>query len=70
MKPTSPPAPRGRSVPEIAASLSISVGKVWEQIRSGKLIATKIGSRTVVLAEHESAWIAGLKTSEKGASDE
>ncbi len=70
MKPATISAPRGRSVPEIAKSLSISEGKVWEQIRKGKLVATKIGSRTVVLAEHESAWIAGLKNSEKGGSNE
>ena len=48
------------SIPEFAAAHRISRTQIYREIGSGRLIASKIGKRTVITAENATAWRAGL----------
>lgn len=45
---------------EIATRNGIGIATVWRAIAAGKITAHKLGRRTLILAEDESAWLASL----------
>jgi hypothetical protein len=49
-----------KSIPEFARSNDISRSSVYLEIASGRLIAPKIGARTIITAEDELAWLRSL----------
>lgn len=53
----------GRSIPHLARSLDLSEELLWKHIREGRLIATKIGTRTIVLEQDVLAWLDKRETS-------
>ena len=53
---------RSYSVPEIAYRNNTSALTIWRALASGALKGKKIGRRTVILAEDEAVWLAGLPT--------
>jgi hypothetical protein len=48
--------PDAYSLVSFASRHSISRSKVYGEIRAGRLIARKIGDRTIILAEDGQAW--------------
>ena len=48
--------PDAYSLVNFASRHSISRSKVYAEIRAGRLIARKIGDRTIILAEDGKAW--------------
>ncbi|TWA73734.1 excisionase family DNA binding protein [Azospirillum brasilense] len=47
----------GYSVEETVVASSVGRSLIYEEIRAGKLRATKIGRRTVILADDLKAWL-------------
>jgi excisionase family DNA binding protein len=45
------------SVPEFCEATSLGRSLVYEEIRKGRLRATKIGTRTIILREDGLAWL-------------
>lgn len=45
---------------EIAARNGIGIATVWRAIASGALVARKLGRRTLIKVEDESAWLEAL----------
>ena len=56
------------SVDEAAQSAGIGLTKLREEIREGRLVARKIGKRTVVTVTDLAAWAAQLPKSHDGAA--
>lgn len=52
------------NIPELTAASGVGRTKIYEEIKSGRLKATKAGGRTIILAEDARAWLAG-KTARK-----
>jgi hypothetical protein len=50
------PPQRALSIRKFALAYDISDAKVYAEIRAGRLQATKLGDRTLILAEHEEEW--------------
>lgn len=51
------------SIPTVARRHGLSVRTVYTEIHEKKLIARKCRGRTIITAEDERAWLAGLKKS-------
>jgi hypothetical protein len=51
---------RGLSVKEFAAVYGLSVSMVQNEIRAGRLVAHKVGDRSLILDDDERAWRHGL----------
>lgn len=45
------------SIPEAVAATGIGRSTLYQHIKAGALIVTKIGGRTVIRAEHLTAWL-------------
>jgi excisionase family DNA binding protein len=45
------------SIPEAVAATGIGRSSLYTQIKDGHLRSTKIGGRTVIMAEHLTAWL-------------
>jgi excisionase family DNA binding protein len=45
------------SIPETVAATGIGRSTIYKHIKAGTLRATRIGGRTVILAEHLTAWL-------------
>jgi excisionase family DNA binding protein len=58
MQATRTVAKRGYSVEEVAEMLSISKGFAWNEIRAGKLRATRLGRRVIILHENLDDYLA------------
>jgi excisionase family DNA binding protein len=54
------PPRRALSVHEAAKSAGVGRTKVFEEIRSGRLVARKVGRRTIVMAEDLETWLKSL----------
>ncbi|QCO04236.1 helix-turn-helix domain-containing protein [Azospirillum argentinense] len=54
----------GYSVEEAVAASSVGRSLLYEEIRAGKLRATKIGRRTVILADDLKAWLSARVSGE------
>ena len=50
----------GFSPRQFAKRNGIGVTKTYGEIKSGRLVARKCGTRTIITAEDESAWVQGL----------
>lgn len=48
------------SIPEAVAATGIGRSTLYQHIKAGSLIATKIGGRTVILSEHLTAWLSSF----------
>src|SRR5262249_25568159 len=51
---------RGFSVDEIAGRNDLCRESIYKEIRAGRLIARKLGRKTLILIEDETAWRANL----------
>ena len=51
------------TIEEVAETTTLGRTRLFEEIRNGRLIATKCGRRTVVLAEHLDAFLRALPAS-------
>lgn len=58
--------PAVSSLDEFAALARLSRGMLYKEIKAGRLVARKIGDRTVVLAEDGDAWLCALPTLKTG----
>jgi excisionase family DNA binding protein len=47
----------GYSIPEAVQASSVGRSSIYEEIRAGNLRATKIGRRTVILADDLKVWL-------------
>lgn len=56
--PTIPP--NGFSPREFAKRNGIGVTKTYQEIKAGRLVAYKCGSRTIITVEEERAWLMRL----------
>lgn len=56
------------SINEFAAANSISRTQAYREITSGRLIASKVGKRTVITAENAANWRASLPVFERKAA--
>lgn len=45
------------TIPETVAAIGIGRSTIYKHIKAGTLRATRIGGRTVILAEHLTAWL-------------
>lgn len=45
------------SIPQAVAATGIGRSTIYKHIKAGTLRATRIGGRTVILAEHLTAWL-------------
>lgn len=59
---------RSFRIEEIAERNSISRAQVYVEIKEGRLIGRKIGSRTIVTDEDENAWLASLPQTKASAA--
>jgi hypothetical protein len=50
------------SIPQLAECVGIGRPMLFEEIRAGRLVASKAGRRTLVTREHAKAWLRGLPT--------
>lgn len=51
------PAPLAYTIEDLAAVTGIGRSKLYAELRAGNLRMTKVGSRTIVLAEDAQAWL-------------
>lgn len=54
--------PLAYRIPQVVKVSGLSRTAIYEDIAAGILIATKRGSRTIILAEHLKAYLAALPT--------
>jgi excisionase family DNA binding protein len=54
----------GYSIEEAVLASSVGRSLIYEEIRAGNLRATKIGRRTVILADDLRAWLVAKASSE------
>jgi hypothetical protein len=47
-------------VAEFCRRNSIGITKFYEEVRAGRLIGRKVGTKTIVMAADEAAWLASL----------
>jgi hypothetical protein len=58
----------GSSVDEFAARNGVGKDKVYHEIAAGRLIARKIGKRTIIFADDEAQWRANLPRLDLGGA--
>lgn len=51
---------RALSIPEVCERSGAGRTRIYEEIRAGRLIANKIGSRTIIWSDNLAAWMSGL----------
>lgn len=56
------------SINDFAAAHAISRTQAYREISTGRLIASKVGKRTVITAENAAAWRAALPEFERKAA--
>jgi hypothetical protein len=56
------------SIPDFAETHAISRTQAYREIGSGRLMASKIGKRTVITAENAAAWRASLPAFDRRAA--
>lgn len=61
---------RSFRIDEIAERNAISRAQVYVEIKEGRLIGRKIGSRTIVTDEDETAWLTSLPQTKPAAGDQ
>jgi excisionase family DNA binding protein len=49
------------SVPELCQATSLGRSLIYEEIRNGRLKATKVGARTLILRGDAEAWLQSLR---------
>lgn len=54
------PAKLAYTIPDAVSATSIGRSTIYSEIKNGRLRATHIGGRTVILAEHLAAWLASF----------
>ena len=51
---------RSYTVAEIASRNHLGVATIWREISAQKLLARKLGRRTIITAEDERAWLEAM----------
>jgi hypothetical protein len=61
---------RSFRIPEFAHRNGISRAQVYVEIKEGRLIGRKVGSRTIITDDDESAWLASLPQTKPHPGDQ
>lgn len=64
-----PAEPAAYSVDAFCAAHGVGRTTVYAEIKAGRLIASKVGRRTIILAEHARAWRDALPKLAKGEAE-
>ena len=54
--------PRVYSLKDFAKTFNVSIGTVYNELKDGRLHATKIGTRTLITREQAEEWLKCLPT--------
>ena len=56
------------SIPEVCRTASIGRTRLYTEIKEGRLLAVKVGRRTLIRAEDMDAWLGSLGASLQGGA--